>query len=375
MTQMPPRVSPALRLALASRYAPQAAATWAAIRPQVHWPALAAEATALGLASLLYDVARDLPAGEASADVLTALRQEYAQAGLLNAYLLPQFATALRALKNAGIEPILLKGTALLAVVYDNPALRPMSDLDLLIPFSALPAAEDCLARVGFLPLQPLPFANESGFFWNERLLQRRGWQPVSVELHWALLDIPYYARRWPEADLRRRSQLAALDGLPVRVLCPEDQLLHLCAHHFYHHQGQLVRVGPDVGHLLRRCAVDWDAFLARATACGLGLAARETLRWCMEAWHAPIPPPHRAAIEGLRAGPLQGWFQRAQRREWLKVARTGLTLPNWRLRLCYTWRQLFPNRAYLLWRYGLPANTPAFRAYLARFRLRVGGS
>lgn len=365
-------VSSTLRLAVAAGYAPQVQTAWLAACCTADWTALVQEATAAGIASLLYETVRALPEACAPAAVYRELHAQYVQTGLLNAYLLSQFAAVVQALSSAGVEPIVLKGAALAAAVYDNVALRPMSDLDLLIPFADLPTAQSCLAALNFTPLAPPPFANNSGLFWSQLLLRRAAWQPVSVELHWALLDIPYYARRWPESELRQRSQRILVEGVTARALAVEDQLLHLCAHNFYHHLGRLARVGPDVGYLLRRYQLDWDVLLTRAARCHLGLSVKQTLLSSFDHWHVPIDPAIRIAIEKLPAHPYEIWFQRSQRHELLKVVRTALTLPGGKLRLHYIWKQIFPDRAYLLWRYDLPLDVTTRRAYLTRIRSRL---
>lgn len=365
-------ISAALRLAAATGYAPQAQEEWLVACRQVDWAALVQEAADAGISSLLYQAVQTLPEACAPPAARQTLHDRYLQVGLLNAYLLPQFAAVVQALSSAGVEPVVLKGAALAAAVYDNVAMRPMSDLDLLIPFPDLPAAQSCLAALNFAPPAPPPFANESGLFWNQQLWQRTVWQPVSVELHWALLDLPYYARRWPATELRQRSRSILLEGMTARALAVEDQLLHLCAHNFYHHLGQLARVGPDIGYFLRQCQPDWDLLLAQAARCHLGLAVKQTLLAAFDQWRVPVDPAIRIAVEKLPAHPYEIWFQRCQRHELLKVARTALTLPGGKLRLRYVWKQFFPERAYLLWRYGLPADATTRRAYLTRLRSRL---
>ena len=48
---------------------------------------------------------------------------------------------AVTVLQGADIEPIVLKGGALAATLYANPGLRPMGDLDLLVPAGAMEQA------------------------------------------------------------------------------------------------------------------------------------------------------------------------------------------------------------------------------------------
>jgi hypothetical protein len=50
----------------------------------------------------------------------------------------------------AGIESLVLKGPALMFLVYESAALRPISDLDILVPASAASRAQHLLRELGF---------------------------------------------------------------------------------------------------------------------------------------------------------------------------------------------------------------------------------
>ena len=56
----------------------------------------------------------------------------------------------LKSLRQAGIPVIVLKGAALLELVYKNPSLRPMSDLDLLVPEEYAETAQNMILEFGY---------------------------------------------------------------------------------------------------------------------------------------------------------------------------------------------------------------------------------
>ena len=94
---------------------------------------------------------------------------------------------ALRALSNAGVPVIVLKGAALAATIYPSLAHRPMGDADLLVRPGDRDWARAVLEAIGyrFLPeprqrFSPFgtEFTGEMSFRRNERTL---------VELHWEL--------------------------------------------------------------------------------------------------------------------------------------------------------------------------------------------
>lgn len=334
------------------------------------WPGLAAQAEADDLGPLLYERLRHHPALQPPAPILAHWRRQYTTLGLLNAHLLANLAQLIREMEGAAIPTLVLKGAALTPAVYGNIALRPMRDLDILIPWPAVTRARALLTRLGYHPLEVRPFADPSGLVWHSDTWQRPDSPPVTVEVHWALLDIPLYAQYWPAAPLWARAQPLLIEGVPTRMLGPTDQLLHLCAHSMYHHQGAGVWAAIDIAHVISvyRSRLDWEGLLLAAEQSGLGLAVRRGLTVAAEQWLAPVPPPTMARLPGLRVRPWEDWLARAQSSEFLKLIRTGLTLPGAALRWRFVGRQLFPERPYMVWRYGIAPDAALGPAYIRRW-------
>ena len=154
-------------------------------------------------------------------------------------------------LRAAGVEPILIKGWSV-ARLYPQTDLRPYGDLDLCVRHDRVAAAMTVLSEVA-----------------------RR---ELMVELHQGIPDLP--DRSWDEAY--RRTRLARLGDVEVRVLCPEDQLRLLCLH-LMRHGGEAPLALCDLGAVLesRPADFDWDYCLRGHRArsawvlCWLGLAGR----------------------------------------------------------------------------------------------------
>jgi hypothetical protein len=142
-----------------------------------------------------------------------------------------------------------VKGWAI-ARLYPEAGLRPAGDIDICVSQSDYDNVAAILAReCDFAP---------------------------SVDLHrgFATLD----DRSW--ADLFERSQTVPLDGVPVRVPCPEDHLRIACTHALRHGVWRPTWL-CDVGVMLesRAANFDWDRCLgpdkrtADYVACAIGLA------------------------------------------------------------------------------------------------------
>ena len=101
------------------------------------WIALIEMATWHGVAPLLYQRLKAPPlAGCVPDGVRERLRGLYLNTAACNMRLYEELRPLLLALRAAGIPVIVLKGAYLAEQVYRNIALRPMGDIDLLVPAS-----------------------------------------------------------------------------------------------------------------------------------------------------------------------------------------------------------------------------------------------
>jgi len=182
-----------------------------------------------------------------------------------------ELANVTEALTHAGIPALALKGIVLAYAAYKDPSLRPMMDLDLLVPPGERENAIGVLQKLEFGYSQGLPifvrdhmwrFAPEQEF---APPLQS-GKSRVQVELHTQLeCSEPHF--RVPVQEFWFRSTTVALGGLNLRTLCPEDHLFHVCLHQARAHRfekGLLPLL--DIKLLLDSNAHwDWQGIAARA--------------------------------------------------------------------------------------------------------------
>lgn len=264
-----------------------------------------------GLAPLVYLRARaDEAAQPWPAPALAALAAAFQANAVRSYFMAEELARIVAALAAASVPSALLKGAALGAVVYDNPAVRPANDLDLLIPADRVEAARDALAGLGYRPLG-LVRRGRLGR-WQRRyrcelplvcdLPDRRG---LLVELHWSLVELPYYIERIPMAEVwATLGPCAALPGA-----CLPDHatlLLHSCAHLALHHSRDLRLIWlVDVDRLARSPALAWEAVLRRAERWGLGLAVHATLQAAAAWLGTPLPPEALAHLAELAGDPV----------------------------------------------------------------------
>jgi hypothetical protein len=183
-------------------------------------------------------------------------------------------------LEKEGIQTIVLKGTALAEIVYQNAVLRHSHDIELLIKEQDMSRAAILLPRILFRrieqELEPghLTLEHESG---------------LPLQLHSRLFQIPYHNGSLPQMWSRRLS--ANIAGVPAHTLAPSDNLLHVCGHAFYSRSHQSLRWVSDAWLIIdRNRDLDWDLLLDCARASHLVLPLFVILGYLAKDLDAAIP-------------------------------------------------------------------------------------
>jgi len=215
------------------------------LRAGADWDDLAVRAIVFGLAPQFH---RRLVGWQSPVPSrpLAKLAVTYQATATRNAAIYDQLGEALKAFVVQGLRPIALKGVHLAALVYPDPALRPMNDIDLLFTPDELPVAEAVLESLGYggkhksadlgagvtkhtstfrrdseKASTPNPYLSTE----SERMIEPH----TSLEESWFGLKVDV------TPGMRERAVEIMLAGQPCRVLANEDLLLHLCVHFCFH--------------------------------------------------------------------------------------------------------------------------------------------
>jgi len=177
-------------------------------------------------------------------------------------------ARVVKELRSSGIEVLALKGAALLAGGVSRPALRTMSDIDLLVTKGSPEAAWQICRSNGWTMVDDA---------WSEELYRAHHHLPplvdpdgigVGLELHRILLagvdrlqiDVP---------AILARARHVTVNGVQVLVPSVEDLLFHACLHFGW--SNKLVRAPwrtyADVHAIIADSAFSWERFLALPTS------------------------------------------------------------------------------------------------------------
>ena len=130
----------------------------------------------------------------------------------------------------AGVPFLVLKGAALAHLVYGDPRLRPMRDVDLLIRKADAARALDVLMRCGFRPGGAIVPSRHHHLQGMAKTLEGA---TVTIELHHELMVRTPFVEPRGYDDLIRWSQPFEWGGVTCRTLGREDMLWHVYAHAF----------------------------------------------------------------------------------------------------------------------------------------------
>jgi hypothetical protein len=173
-------------------------------------------------------------------------------------------AEVLRLLHGAGIETLVLKGTALVPAFYRDPAARRVGDVDILVREARFREAWDCLTSSGWRSVDTDQRHFDPRFGHAVQLMDRDG---HSLDLHCHVLAVS--CERGADDAFWEAAVPVVVGGVSTNMLCATDQLLHVCVHGQFRPVVAPVRWYADAVMILRGAAssIDWTRFLAVARA------------------------------------------------------------------------------------------------------------
>jgi hypothetical protein len=243
---------------------------------------------------------------------------------------------------DAGIASVVIKGGALAHIIYPEPGLRPMEDLDILIKPQQAEQARALLVESGFRA--PLPSSRYDRLQHHLPLAQRtRDGITVSVELHLRAFNLLMRDRLSME-NMRRPLHAYKVSGQTIHTLNPVQMmwmqylgLRKLAEPLRYTHLADLVGMAEGLidridWQSLRRDYPDlWNAFEAVHAFTPLNPAVCERLGL------SPEKPPAMGEIGIDFAGwPRHGFSALGSRREKMQLLGRSLRPPEWWARLVY---------------------------------------
>lgn len=187
------------------------------------WNSIVALANRHKVSPLLYsDLMKNSRLSSVPADVIQKLKGIYLHVFRYNARIYHELSRVFRALKENNIPTIVLKGAALAELIYRDIALRPMSDVDIIV------RAEDAW-RIDEV-LEPLGYESDAISKHHVK------WLPHIVKSKFLEIDINPVIFELPKLDPWVNAKRVKISGDEVFILGPEDFILHILLHLDRHH-------------------------------------------------------------------------------------------------------------------------------------------
>lgn len=224
----------------------------------------------------------------------------------------------LRSMHESGIPTLILKGAALAILYYKDIGLRPMTDIDVLVPVNKAPDAIGFLRQSGWKPVEALPGRITADYLSAIKACNLvRDQSDLQMDLHWHVFQ--ECLEPDSDRDLWERSVSLICGGVETRALSPADQFLHICAHAMEWNAIAPMRWVADAMTVLSASPdLDWDHVLRQARKRRLVLILQTMLPYLRSLVDAAIPNPVISRLRDLPVTRLE--------HEWMKIRTRGIS-------------------------------------------------
>jgi hypothetical protein len=238
------------------------------------------------------------------------------------------------------LDVLVVKGAALSHLVYPEPGLRPMSDIDILVQANDSDRVETAVTELGFRTFRPGPAGVKKSL---PTALQSVEGVQIGLEIHYDLFET-HYPATFTIQDMKGapRRFTPGGTGVSAKTLSYEETLWHLAHHLIFHttvfESFRLIWVADIVGFAEQFAgAIDWELIRTQYP----------TVIEILSLLHFAVPLPDHVLSQGriqVGAAPggvledFAGWPRASiadQRDKGLaRIGRDTLFPPEWWLRL-----------------------------------------
>jgi hypothetical protein len=257
------------------------AAAWAAVRPRIDVDHLPGE-----LHRLMPSLSKALTACGVDDPDLPRLKGVYQFSWYRNQLLLLDGAALIGALEAVDVSTMLLRGAAMAVAYHGDAGVRPMNDLDVLVPAREADRARRVAEARGWRPV-----TGSAPLEGREAAATLRNDQGRVVRLHWQpSRNVSLPAVAWE--PMWQRAVDVTFNQTATRVPGPADHLLLACIDGARANSGSTLRWITDVTVLLGAVPdLDWDVVVSEACRHHVSLLVGEALRYLTQAFEAKVPP------------------------------------------------------------------------------------
>ena len=350
------------------------------------WSIVYKQAITLGILALLFKhLSQNGNKNYVPDEIMATFEKGYISQLCRNFKLYNELSQILKVMNKADIPIILLKGVYLANYIYEDIALRPMGDIDILVREEDKEFVQEKLREIGFeKPDYFYPSdLHENNLGDKTRhltpMIKSKNW-PVEVHFN-VFAGFPYNTvdmeKVWETAES------TTINGCKAMCLSPEYQLLHLCLH-LYNHivpaKGQRLTFYwlCDIHELIRhfKNKMDWDKFCDVAYSLKVNAQVSSLLVYMKHNWNTPIPetvllfcsekgintPCFTTIIRSLLDGSK---FKRSHVHRYIRKSKDLLSKNEGRSYFYCLWKEIVPNRSHLIVRYNIKDSPYVYLYYI----------
>ncbi len=350
---------------------------WKSFSP-TDWELLVRKARAEGFGPLLYwELSQSGEFTRLPDSARRFLRSMYSSTWVQNQKIFKELAVLADLFKRAEIPSVAIKGACFALTIYPDTGLRPMGDLDLLVPASRLSEAVRIAKTLGYMDAVPEASPGLNDLLNHAICLQKTDQHAVMLELHKSLIADKSFTYAvpvdwfWDQTEPLDGATQARFNAL--RMLTPTAQVLYAAAHAMLQHGGKNtpLRWYYDLDRLIHYYGqrIDWDLLLSQARVFEWSSALDAALSQTHAYFDTPIPGHVRDSLSEYpdRHKKLVAVLQQRPATHMLEERQKLMALNGYgRFRLMMA--LIAPSPAYMRWRYQLqtPWSLPAY--YLIRW-------
>ncbi len=211
-----------------------------------------------------------------------------------NMLLQDELSSILSAFNKEGIPVIVLKGSALLGSIYRDISLRPMSDLDLLVPPEHLDVAEAVALHKDYASVAASSVKEHARTSWQHLPCMINLKKGIALEIHHKIVgsDSQFH---FDISSFWSRAQPFSVAGTVAKKFAPEDQIVHLCIKILLDRRyksnaalGQLCDISEII--FQEGNSLNWDLLLEVAEEHHIGRGIHCVLYLCKKVLGSQIP-------------------------------------------------------------------------------------
>jgi len=330
-----------------------------------------------GTAPLLYKTIKENHFADCVPEnIFKALKINYIQTASVNTKAFEAFKIVLEAFNEKGIKTVLLKGMASAEFIMHDNGLRPMGDIDIIVPPESLLDAENILFSLGYTndkpykshKLRTLNIHNHLNAFKKDY---------VKIELHWDLSSV-HHIYRLPTGSLWQYLDEVDFLGSTAYILKHEANIQYLSLHTISHFRKKRIRLNSfiDIAALINQHKdINWDQIIENTLLWHIERPVYSMLRILYQYFNCPIPTYVLNSIESpemITNTDFELFLNEENELISFKTPSNYIKkithIKGFGNKIRYMWAELFPSKAYIKHEYKLRKNTDVYFFYFVQF-------